>query len=261
MNMAGDYLPMRLDLDEDPAVIGIAVELEMSELDVVGRLWKVWSWMNRQSRDGNAPGVTFAFLDRYACAPGLSQAMERVGWLENTADGISIPNYETWNSKGAKARLQGAERAAKHRSKSRKSNAGSVTTPLPQDSTVQESTREERGDHFFSWKEKRVQATQLKDWCRATFVPITDARKQRPLASDPETRDLLLRVGVLRLCGAVSEAFVEDGCEALRRVEHWPPCPGGYLRSTWNQSSHAPPDADPYWFDHLLADVTLPDGV
>ncbi len=261
VRMAGDYLPMRLDLDEDPAVIQMAATLELSELDVVGRLWKVWAWMNRQTRDGNAPGVTAAWLDRYAHTPGLSHAMEAAGWLELTESGVSVPAYDTWNSKAAKTRLQGAKRATTHREKKRKRNAPAVTKALPQDSTVEESKEEKRDDHKCSWKEKLVETSHLKDWCRETFGHIAAGRGAAQLSADEITRDMLLRVGVLRLCDAVSEAFVQDACEGLRKAERWPENPGGWLRTVWNESPHAPHNADAFWFDDLLHEVTLSDGI
>jgi len=241
--MAGDYLPMRLDLDEDPAVIQMAATLDMAELDVVGRLWKVWAWANRQTRDGNAVGVTFSWIDRYIGVTGFAHAMESAGWLEITEEGVSIPSYDRWNSKGAKTRLEGAKRVEKHREKKRKCNAPAVTEALPQDSTVQKSTEEKSTpDHNCSWNGRAVETTHLKDWCNATFGKLHAGRSRKALAANDRTKDLLLRIGVLRLADAVSEALIQDGCEALRTIERWPANPGGYLRKTWADSRHAPAD-------------------
>ena len=255
--MAGDYLPMRLDLDEDPAVIQMAAILDMPELDVVGRLWKVWSWANRQTRDGNAAGVTDSWLDRYVGVSGFAKAMEAAGWLDITDHSVSIPSYDRWNSKAAKDRLQGAKRVEKHREKKRKCNASSVTESLPQDRTVQKSTEEKSTtDHKCSWNGRAVEISQLKDWCKETFGRLHVGRSKRTLASDPRTLELLRRVGVLRLCDAVSDAFVQDGCEGLRTVERWPVNPGGWLRATWSDSKHAPKN-----WNKLLGEVELPEGI
>ena len=62
--MAGDWIPLRADVHEDPAVIAIAAALGMEEYAVVGRLHKLWSWANRQLADGNAACVTDSWIDR-----------------------------------------------------------------------------------------------------------------------------------------------------------------------------------------------------
>jgi len=266
--MAGDYLPMRLDLAEDPAVIRMAAMLKIDELDVVGRLWAVWSWANRQSRDGHAIGVTSSWIDRYTRTPGLSAAMIDVGWLIESEEGITIPKYDRWNSKAAKTRLDGNARQARHREMSRVCHKKNVTDPSPTPSPEkrrEEKRREEKDDHLCSWKEKLVKVSQLRDWCTQTFMRSPDGRPgivtPAHLDKHPDTRRLLLQVGVLRLCGAISEACVQDGCEALRRADSWPDNPGGYLRTVWSNSKHAPPRASPTWFAELLADVNLPEEI
>jgi hypothetical protein len=77
--MAGDWLKARIDLPDDPAVIEIAHQLLSDEYAVVGRLVRIWGWANRQSRDGHAPGVTAAWIDRYVAQPGFAAAMQKVG--------------------------------------------------------------------------------------------------------------------------------------------------------------------------------------
>jgi len=60
--MAGDWIKMRMDLPDDPAVIGITERTGLDGDTVVGKLFRVWSWANRQTIDGNASGVTEAWL-------------------------------------------------------------------------------------------------------------------------------------------------------------------------------------------------------
>ncbi len=129
-NMAGDWIKMRADLDEDPAVIGIAILLGMDEDHVVGKLWKLWRWANLQTIDGNAVGVTETWIDRYICVTGFASAMCKVGWLVINADGFSIPKFDRHNSESAKERALTLARVSKHRAKKR--NAETVTKPLPE---------------------------------------------------------------------------------------------------------------------------------
>lgn len=129
--MAGDWLPIRLDLHDDPAVIAIAGELGIDEHAVVGRLVKLWSWANRHLENGDARCVTEVWVDRYLATAGFAAAMLHAGWLRTRSGGIEFPNFDRWNSKGAKARLLTAKRMRKTRDA--ESDGASVTKTSPQE--------------------------------------------------------------------------------------------------------------------------------
>jgi hypothetical protein len=113
--MAGDWLKMRMDLPDDPAVIGIALALDLEEDAVVGKLFRLWSWANRQTIDGDAASVTEMWLDRYVGVSGFAQAMVSVGWLTIKAGGIALPDFDKHNSETAKQRALTARRMGKKR--------------------------------------------------------------------------------------------------------------------------------------------------
>lgn len=126
--MAGDWIQMRHDLFDDPAVIGIAERLNINESYVIGMLHKFWSWGDRQTLDGHAPSVTIKWLDRYVQCDGFALSMVQVGWLEleggsscTSNAGIIIPKFDTYISESAKKRALSARRQRKKR------NAPSVT--------------------------------------------------------------------------------------------------------------------------------------
>jgi hypothetical protein len=139
--MAGDWIQMRHDLPEDPAVISIAAEIGIEEDHVVGKLHGIWSWADRQTIDGNAPSVTPAFLDRYVSVTGFAQAMSNAGWLIINTNGIIFPKFDEYISETAKQRALTARRARKHRAKS---NAGSVTVSVTKRAPREEKRREEK---------------------------------------------------------------------------------------------------------------------
>lgn len=115
--MAGDWIPMRVDLTDDPAVIAIASATGLDEFAVVGRLFCLWSWANRHLPSGHAPCVTELWIDRYTAAPGFAAAMLNAGWLLARSGGVEFPNFDRWNSQGAKRRLLASQRKAKERSR------------------------------------------------------------------------------------------------------------------------------------------------
>lgn len=114
--MAGDWIPMRTDLDEDPAVIGIASRLEVSELQVIGWLWKLWSVVSRQTPDGSLPHYSAAIIDRIVGRAGFASALESNGWLQSRTDSCRIPNFERWLGASSKKRQADALRKRDMRS-------------------------------------------------------------------------------------------------------------------------------------------------
>lgn len=123
------WIPMRTDLEDDPAVIAIAATVGLPEDHVVGKLHRLWSWANEQTRNGNARGVTENWIDNKVRCAGFARAMSAQGWLSVTERGVSFPKFDSWNSQSAKERAVTARRVAKHRS--RKSNATTVTRRVP----------------------------------------------------------------------------------------------------------------------------------
>lgn len=113
--MAGEWIKMRNDLAEDPAVISMAGALGVDEDLIVGKLHRLWSWADRQSRDGHAVGVTQKWIDRHIRCDGFAAAMAQVGWLAIDSSGISFPNFDRHNGETAKTRALGTKRKQKQR--------------------------------------------------------------------------------------------------------------------------------------------------
>ncbi len=136
--MAGDWIKMRSNLDTSPRVIELAGVLNLPELHVVGLLWKVWSWADTHTLDGNAIRVTDVTLDRLTGVTGFASALRQVGWLEGEEGSISFPRFTEHNGKTAKNRAETAVRVAKHR------NAKPVThvtqKPLPEKRREEKNT-------------------------------------------------------------------------------------------------------------------------
>lgn len=113
--MAGDWIKMRGDLAEDPAVIDMAASLGMDEDHVVGKLHRLWSWADRQSRDGHARGVTEKWLDKETGVTGFARALQSVGWVVFDSTGMTIPNFDRHNGETAKTRALAGKRKKKQR--------------------------------------------------------------------------------------------------------------------------------------------------
>jgi len=118
--MADDWIKIRTDIYRDPKVCLMAEHLESSDGDlaryvrqnkqrdmavtrnvtrhaIVGCLVTVWGVIRhrgkRECDNATLPGVTVNVLDDIADIPGFGEAMESVGWVEQTEEGIVFPNY------------------------------------------------------------------------------------------------------------------------------------------------------------------------
>lgn len=130
--MAGDWIPMRINLAADPDVVAIALTLGLSEDDVTGKLLRFWGWADQHTTDGNARSVTTSWIDKHIGATGFAAALIGIGWLERTEDGVRIPGFDRFLGKSGKTRAKTNRRVAAHREVKRNGNDGSVTKSLPE---------------------------------------------------------------------------------------------------------------------------------
>lgn len=113
--MAGDWIKVRVNLPDDPAVFRMASVHGCSTEQVVGHLIRIWAWATDQLEDGHARNVTLSQLDAVARVTGFGQSMVDVGWLVVQPDGLLFPRWERHLSQGAKQRVLATERKRKER--------------------------------------------------------------------------------------------------------------------------------------------------
>ncbi len=142
--MAGDWLKIQVDTPDKPEIETMADHLGIDPDSVFGKCFKVWRWFDAHTQDGNASGVTKSAVDRRAGVTGFALAMELVGWLRETENGIELPNFDRHNGKTAKKRALTASRVSRSKSKSNaKSNAKVTQQPLPDALPREEKRRED----------------------------------------------------------------------------------------------------------------------
>ena len=113
--MAGDWIKMRMDLAEDPAVYRISALTKLDRLSVVGRLYAFWAWADKHAVDGCVDGATSTVVDDVVRLDGFSSAMVSVRWLEVGEDYIAIPNHDRHNGESAKERCLKNQRQSRWR--------------------------------------------------------------------------------------------------------------------------------------------------
>src|SRR5262245_7732725 len=114
--MAGDWIKMRVNIGEDPAVIAMACALRVSEDEIVGKLHRLWSGADQHSTNGRVDGVSVQWIDRHVNCRRFGDVMEKAGWLEVDQTGITFPHFDRHNGASAKSRAMDAERKRQGRS-------------------------------------------------------------------------------------------------------------------------------------------------
>jgi|GEM_PF-719589 len=130
--MANDWIKMRMNLADDPAVIGIAARTKLDRYGVVGRLQTLWSWADEHAADGFLPHVTAKVIDEKLGRRGFTAAMEDVGWIECTAEGVRFPKFDRHNGESAKVRALEMERKRASRiAEAEQTRAGRLSAMCP----------------------------------------------------------------------------------------------------------------------------------
>jgi len=119
--MAGDWLKMRHDLADDPSIIRTAADLGIDEDAVLGKCFRLWSWADRHTTDGQASGIGLAWVDRLTRCDGFGAALVRAGWLAELNGGLCFPRFDRHCSDTAKqraldSRLKAEKRDVRQRS-------------------------------------------------------------------------------------------------------------------------------------------------
>ena len=109
------WIKVRTNLHEDPRVIAIASGLRRSIAEVVGLLVRFWSYADQHSTDGTIGMVSPATVDAIVGCEGFAEALAKVGWITDGADGVTLPRYSEHNGQTAKSRAQTARAVTRHR--------------------------------------------------------------------------------------------------------------------------------------------------
>lgn len=243
--MAGDWIKMRNDLADDPAVIGMAARLGVDEFSIVGRLHRFWSWADRHSRDGHATGVTKAWIDRYVQCDGFADALETCAWLVVENCGVTIPNFERHNGESAKKRGLATERKRKQRSVTQPSSDAS-RNERDESVTREEKRREDISPSLRSGdsasddastpdpekpKTRKAQtlAAYLAD-CKANRVkPVPDDHYIRRWSADAGMSGEMLQIAWVKFRERYTEAEKGKG----KRYKDWPAHFATAVKDNW----------------------------
>lgn len=127
--MAGDWIKMTVGLGDCPEVIALADAFDMPTDQVVGVMFRFWSWADSHLEDGHARGVTPKWLDDFIRVPKFTENLAKVGWIHVGKRGLSIPSFDKHMSQSAKSRALATRRKQSQRSQKRHARGGTETRP------------------------------------------------------------------------------------------------------------------------------------
>lgn len=109
------WIKIRTNLPTDPAVLRIAAATRINALEVVGRLFLVWTWADGLTVDGTLPNAKLEDIDAISGRRGFGAAMQQVNWLGVTEGGLELPKWDRHNGASAKRRAMESERKRQER--------------------------------------------------------------------------------------------------------------------------------------------------
>ena len=121
------WIKIETSTPDKPEVCTIATKLRIDPDAVVGKLVRLWSWVEVNHIHSNDLGVTLEFLDKLVGHKGFALAMIQAGWLEDDQGRLSLPYFERHNGNLTKGRLMTAKRVKRHRLRKQLGNDDIVT--------------------------------------------------------------------------------------------------------------------------------------
>jgi hypothetical protein len=166
--MAGDWIKMRIDLLSHPKIVRILSATKSDKFRVVGGLHAVWSIFDTHSEDGVLNGYSPYALDHVIGWDGFSAALLGVGWLQESDEGLVMPEFEEHNGKSGKRRAEDQKR--KRESRKSPEDVRNLSAKKPDKMlTREEKRREEDKDQKLSAKKTKSAKSansdfDLPDW-------------------------------------------------------------------------------------------------
>lgn len=151
-----DWIKLEKSTPDKPEILEMAEFLEIDPDAVMGKMIRVWSWLDSNSENGHTSNVTSVLIKRITCHNKFPDAMIHVGWLEKTDSGYSIPHYDRHLGKSSKKRALDAERQRKSRDSSQNSHDQGVTKALPEKRREDKSNTSAQVENKFSTDDMKL---------------------------------------------------------------------------------------------------------
>lgn len=142
--MAGDWIPFRTALVTSPKVSRICHGARVTRCHALGALASMWCWAQAHTATGLVRGISVAQVAELAgIDPPTMAGIEAVGLIVTEGDGVRFPEWDKYLSRGAKARLEAADRQRRSRERNKKPRHASVTKMSQKNVTTEQNRTED----------------------------------------------------------------------------------------------------------------------
>lgn len=261
--MSGDWIKMRSDIRDDPAVFKMAALTKLDRFNVVGRLTTFWGWTDKHAVDGRVDGASIDVVDDVVSFPGFAEALKTVGWLRVDASSVYIPKHERHNIESGKERSLKNARQAKWRAKKALEAAvfvdemvdGCVDDSLStKTSTREEKRREEKNSSSLRSEEgatKRATRQKREDTSLKTYLEACREAGKKPIPPDHPIRAYCADAGItdemLQLAWIVFKDRFTTGKDKAKRQKDWPAHFANSVRGRWAALWYTDEKGDTGW--------------
>lgn len=128
--MRRPWIKVETATPDKPEICAIATTLRMDADAVLGKLVRLWSWVEVNRVKSNDLGVTKEFLDKLVGRKGFATALVACGWLMEGDGKLGLKNLDRHNGGLAKVRALTAQRVAVHRKRKQANVSSSVAEAL-----------------------------------------------------------------------------------------------------------------------------------
>ncbi len=175
------WIKIDTTLFNKPEVVRISSLLKIKQTETVGLLVLFWTLADGLTEDGTIPYYGRAEVDCAVNKRGFCQALESVGWIVVTDEGVSIPRFDRHNGRSAKRRAETSRRVNAHRLR----NVTDVTRETLQAKRGKRNARNEK----VTPREEKIREDSLRE-----SLPRAHAREGDPLPPVPSWAPLAKQV-------------------------------------------------------------------
>lgn len=175
------WIKIDTTLFNKPEVVRISSLLKIKQTETVGLLVLFWTLAEGLTEDGTIPYYGRAEVDCAVNKRGFCQALESVGWIVVTDEGVSIPRFDRHNGRSAKRRAETSRRVNAHRLR----NVTDVTREALQAKRGKRNARNEK----VTPREEKIREDSLRE-----SLPRAHAREGDPLPLVPSWAPLAKQV-------------------------------------------------------------------
>lgn len=252
--MAGDWIKIENKTPDKPEIIRLADILNIDQDSAFGKCFRVWSWADQQTVNGDALSVTETFLDRLVACKGFASALSKVGWLKREGETLVFPNFLRHNGQTSKNRALTKNRTEFYRTKC---DDASVTESSPEKRREEKNKEEEKKSEVSDLSHPDKSKSQKKIFDE-TSVELEAAkffwsylREWSPSAIEPSPANYQAWAKDIDAMFRIDHRSTRAFNELLDWIDRQPESKSGF---SWRKNIHSPASLRQRWREGKFAD-------